>query len=558
MGLSGGLFSLNLDADNPISHCILPNKPIGSTTGPVLPHSLVADGDDIVFTDTALRQVWRHKSDGKLALVCGSGLNRIANGAAGDAAFAEPTGICVEGRSLHVADAGGSIRLIVTDTKPLCKLLEHLHTTLVTFGVHLTGQPSRAGTISDGIACLTSFYADLVRWNRAVNDQRESRPDANIQGPDGGVPSKIVESIYMLLCALRDLENLFHRIAPNIISKFRLQSCLTNAIESFFSIMRADNPTPTLLEYCNRRMLAVLEIIRKLTKSPFHVFTSLTSHYTRPDQLSVRFSDIKLTPKQTTTRLSHSERRILQDFANQGKSVRQLTVRQQSTKYKSGTLPLLAYNTTASAGPSHNFSVARVQQQQVHALNENFTAGSWLAVYAAYLPEFQGPDMAAFAIGRCETDCNNAHPQISVALFRSLPQQPLLFSLVASCVLPKAAIFDVLSADSVAVCEDDDEFVELTADQRDELLNALSPEDNSTHATDKRSLAEHVDAAASNSAPHVSRRKRSNHRKPRKKVVKTRIQQSKGSETQTNANAAAESMHVDVDLKVESQFACAN
>lgn len=531
---TGGIFEIQLHPDKPSPVSLIRNAPRGSTSAPVEPHSLVYDGNAILFTDMARRQVLRLATDGNVSVVCGSGKSGFANGAATDAAFNEPTGICREGLTLYVADAGGSIRVIVTDTRPLCVYLEHMHSALTIFGVHLPNLSPQRQSLPDAIECLSSLLTDLKRWNRAINVMRGAREDARVQGPEGAVPTKTVLTVEMLLDVLKQILRLLERVNPSLAGKIRLEACLSLAVENYFAIMRSWNPTPTVLEYMYRQVVVAKEMIRRLTQNDFYVFTSTHSHYSPVDRhdVSVRFSDMTFPGKLKGIRLSRAERRELKQFADQGRGLRQVTIRQMSTKFKAGAVPHLAYAETPMPGSLHDFlgpSVASVENHQIHALNDSLVTGQWLGVFSSGVSGLHVTD-GVFVLGRCSVDSNDVRAELRLSVFVALPQTPSVFSLWDEVIVRKSAVFAAISQDNVSRSSDEEEEWELDNDARDELLKILSnnSELDDMH-DDERSLEEKVAAASTNSSTSRSRRANStlSKSKPKRRKRPTKRKQSK-------------------------------
>ena len=490
------------------------------------------------MTDTVRRQVLRVSSDSKVTVVCGSGNVGLCNGAGEEASFNEPTGICREGSTLYVADAGGSVRLIVTNTAPMCAFLKHMHDLLAVFGVHLPNKLADRHTLSDAIACLSSALTAFTGWNQAINQRRGTSAGARVQGPQGGVPSQTVRSIEMLLETVRSVHSIITRINPSLLDKFRLSSFLTLCVENFFAVMRSRNLTPTFLEFMQSQMVATKEIIRRLTRSEFHIFTSPHSHYSTVDRHdgSVTMAQFQFPRKVRQCKLTKGERLALQQFADQARGLRQLTVRQQTTKFRSGSLPKLAYSAPAVAGPVHDFSgpgTAPISIDDQHPFNESFTSGQWLALAAASVA---GADMekGLFLLARCLASADDASSWLVACVFVSQPHHPCVFSVWEEASISKSAVFSILSADCFTSVDDENCEVELDSDMRDELISHFSRDGDDAEpldSDDNRELEEKVIAAASSSASRKAKSRSGNgSRRKRKRRVRTSAVKSKQSD----------------------------
>jgi hypothetical protein len=542
---NGGIFSMDLQNSSPSPIAIVRNGSINSSSV-VRPHSIACDGQTLYVSDLARRQLLQF-ADGKVSVLCGSGNSGIVNGSAEDAAFHEPTGVCVDGSTLYVADAGGSIRLIVTDTAPLRTYLQHLHSLLVTFGVHLPSVPAEKHTLADAISCLSTVVSDFKTWNKAVNLMRGAPEHARVQGPQGALPTQIIHSVELLLKSIKSVQGIFLRVNPALVDKVRLEAFLTLAVEQFFSIMRSWNQTPNFQEFMHRQIVVAKEMIRRSTVSDFHVFTSPTSHYSPLDTqtVTVRFSDIQFPAKakQHGPKLSASEKHALQQFAEQGRGLRQLTIRQQTTKSKAGALPPLAYAQRPTPGSLHEFSKSAIEtviSKQVHPFNDSLLKGQWLGLLASALPEID-PAHGVLLLGTCLFDANNTQTDLHLALYAAQPQTPCVFAWLSESVVPKSAVFALIEQQSVRLISVEDQDWELDSDIRDELLNFISP-DESTDTADSDDA--NVASAASGSSRRRRKRKTKS-RKPRsrsKRLSRAELKQDSKDEQQGNTREPSQQL----------------
>lgn len=546
MGLHGGIFQMDMKTLRPV--CLVSNNAIGATSGPVQPYSIARIGSDVLFSDVALLQILRLSPSGKVDVVCGSGRKAIINGVAGDSAFAQPTGICCEGSTVYVADAAGrSIRLIVTQPAALTSYLKHLHKLPTMFGAHLEGKQAQQHSLAEATAYLGELLDDLRSWNSFINISRGKSKDARVQGPDGGVPSQIVRSVDMLLGTLNQAIQLLTAIHVDLVRSVRLSSLLTINVEFLFSLLRSRNATPDIIECCQMFMGAVLDLVRRMTRSHFHVFTGGDSHYVPPDSpaVSLLIDNLELCPKTSHAKPSPDILSVLNGFAAQGKSQRQKTVRQETTKSKPGTLPLAAHRADPVPGQQHDFSaVDLLLEEPIHALNEHFVANQWLALRPECVPQMTSP-CGDFLIGRCVDDHTTNGSQFNVRLFASLPPVPTRFRLVsdAEYVLRKSAAFHVVAAESISPHADDEDVWELDGDGYHVLIDAL----HSDHS-DGSSLEEEDRSASADDDKHVQASgKRRRARKAKSKSIDSEADSKVASEGEDESKA--EAARVDDELK---------
>ena len=136
-------------------------------------------------------------------------------------------------------------------------------------------------------------------------------------------------------------------INPEYHSIIKLAAMLTLVVESFFSKMRVRNDMPTVLEFAYLFSPAIHETLKQLTDTGFVYYTSSSSHYEFPEMMALSFGELLSIPFPTSIEMAKKEdKTILRDWRdNLGKSVRQLTVQNQSTKDNVCTLPIFAYAT---------------------------------------------------------------------------------------------------------------------------------------------------------------------------------------------------------------------
>ena len=92
------------------------------------------------------------------------------------------------------------------------------------------------------------------------------------------------------------------------------------------------------------------EGLKRTTRWGAHYFTNKKSYYPVPSN-SISFWDIPFLPPLPTVQMDDEDQERMREWArNNGKSVRQRTVRQETTKYKAGTLPLNMYERKQQIG----------------------------------------------------------------------------------------------------------------------------------------------------------------------------------------------------------------
>ena len=107
----------------------------------------------------------------------------------------------------------------------------------------------------------------------------------------------------------------------------------------FFSKMRSRDDMPTVLEFVHLFAPMIRESLKLLTNTGF-------LYYTSPSTMQLAFHTLPSVRCPSTVQMTKEDQQLMRDRRNTyGKPVRQLTVRNQSTKDNVGTLPIFAYTT---------------------------------------------------------------------------------------------------------------------------------------------------------------------------------------------------------------------
>ena len=372
---------------------------------------VLTDGN-IVFTDRGSRLV-RSLSPrtSRIQVVAGSGANSSRDGSSLAASFCQPTALCIEGKTMFVADtAVGAIKM-VSPTNSLCKFLELLDSLCRMFGVHLRGVQAESPTIEDAISSLSELSSVVDSWVTEVQEKMGRK--ATTQGPQGTISSKSKRSVEILrgsLCSLRDF---LKEVNPGFNCFLKMVATLTLVVENLFSQMRSRNDMPTALEFAYLFVPTIRESLKQLTDTGFVYYTSAHSYYEVPDKMKLLFHDLPSVSVPPSVEMTKEDQKVMRDWRdNFGKPVRQLTVRNQSTKDNVGTLPLFAYSTPDPAPSPLDFSVteeppsdtARNAQAQREScdLTIQFEANCVVIVKRNHIPVVnkEGP----FFVGTVEVD----------------------------------------------------------------------------------------------------------------------------------------------------------
>ena len=399
----------------------------------------VSTDGNIVFTDRGSRQVRSLSPEtSQIQVVAGSGANSSRDGSSLAASFCQPTALCIEGKTMFVADTAVGAIKVVTPTNSLCKFLELLDSLCRMFGIHLRGVQAESHSIEEAISSLSELSSVVDLWVDEVQEKMGRK--AATQGPQGTISSKSKRSVEILsesLCSLRDF---LKDVNPGFNSFLKLVATLTLVVENFFSQMRSRNDMPTALEFAYLFAPTIRESLKQLTDTGFVYYTSPHSYYEQPDEMKLPFRDLPSLSVPSSVEMEKDDQSLMRDWRDSfGKPVRQLTVRNQSTKDNVGTLPLFAYTTpdqpprplefsTTDDLPARETEVTEIEHEAVRGAIL-FQANSVVVVKRDHIRGY--PNKGPFFVGNVVADVTDKEEDFffDIELFVSSFEDCLLFTL---------------------------------------------------------------------------------------------------------------------------------
>ena len=312
----------------------------------------------VVFTDRGSRIVRTLSQEGshtEIRVLAGSGADASKDGSHLAASFCQPTSLCVEGKTVFVTDTAIGAVKMVTPTASLCTFLEIIHVLCKMFAIHLRGVPGEDHKIEETVASLNEMSSAFELWVNEVQEKMGRK--LTVQGPQGTISAKSRRSLEIMTESLSMLGQCLTEINPDFHSVIKLAATLTLVVENFFSKMRSRNDMPTALEFAHLFGPTIRETLKQLTDTDYVYYTAPSSHYEAPEMMKLSFRELPSVPFPISIEMGKEDQKILRDWRdNFGKPVRQLTVRNQSTKDNVGTLPIFAYTTPDPPPQPLNFS----------------------------------------------------------------------------------------------------------------------------------------------------------------------------------------------------------
>lgn len=332
-GTVGGVFAVNINADVPPIQLLKNGTEACSNAADV-----TTSRNKLYFTDVGSRKVKEYCLTSKeSAFTVGTDENTSRDGSENTAAFLQPIGLCSEEDTLYVCDTAVGCVKMISPVTSLVSYLEAMYKMYDSFGIHTETKPQYFEIVEN----LEKVIAFLKKGEDDAR-KRHSKEGA-VQGPDGVVASKTVESIQLLLQGIKDVYREVLDISSAYQDKINFKSLLTLVCERLFSSMRARYEMPLMLQFAHLLGHVVTETLKSITDCGFNLFTARSSYYPIPDGC-IPFGHIPHIPIPPSVTCSKDDLQALYSFQQlYGQSVRQQSVRSLTTKDKPGTLPISAY-----------------------------------------------------------------------------------------------------------------------------------------------------------------------------------------------------------------------
>jgi hypothetical protein len=133
-------------------------------------------------------------------------------------------------------------------------------------------------------------------------------------------------------------------INPDYLLNLNMHSCLTIAVENLHAVAHFKDETMTMLQYARNLGNTVLEGLKRVVSWSAYYYTQSKSYYPVPAHRMNISAIGQLTYLRADNNLTNEQKVQMLEWVNEyGSCVRQRSVRQETTKYKAGTLPLNMY-----------------------------------------------------------------------------------------------------------------------------------------------------------------------------------------------------------------------
>ena len=241
--------------------------------------------------------------------------------------------MAAEGKTLFLLDTATASLSMYSSTQPLVAYLRHLGVLYDAFNIHTDEKCSIADAIPKVEQCSRYFKGKVA----AVREIYQLKCK-NLQGPHGVCSSVFLDCLDLALSCLRSLVE--HFPVCKDLSSLPISS---TANENFFALVREQNMTPDTLEFAMLFPNIVAELLKKCTVLPFAYYTGNKQYYEKVGG-HIRWTELPQIEKTAEKKITCEEKELMDDWRKSFvQSVRQITIRQQNTKSKCGTLPLYVY-----------------------------------------------------------------------------------------------------------------------------------------------------------------------------------------------------------------------
>ena len=306
-----------------------------------------------------------------VSILAGTGKEGTGKGNAKFASFMQPSGLCSELEcNLILCDSQLGEVSIITGLEGTGEFLSSIGKMYRSFGIHKK-HTSLVPLPADKYEANLKSVADYIK--SSVDEVKEVSGKNTTNGPDGTVSSKTASSVQMVSDGVHKLNNNIQLVNGDL--SIDLECCMTGQVESLHSTHHHKHEAGAhVIDYARGFGNTAKEGVKRTTLWAAHYFTNKKSYYPVPSN-SIRFWDIPFLPPLPAVHSLHmndEDQEYMREWArNNGKSVRQRTVRQETTKYKAGTLPLNMYESKQPVGGKIQFETPPANELNANHVDNN-------------------------------------------------------------------------------------------------------------------------------------------------------------------------------------------
>ena len=256
-----------------------------------------------------------------------------------NATHCQPTSCCTEMNTIFLCDSAvGKVKMI-TCPIGLLQYSEKLGAFLKVFGVHKRDEPRNNVHNCSAVEAIITLEDVCTFFKRCEREVREFiiTAERSLQGPDGVCSVQTMRDLDLTLKTVRNIVALIKRVFPDYLDSLELSSLTTLVVENLFAEMREGNDMPLAIQFAYRLSSTVREHLKRNTKCSFNYYTSSSSYYSTHKGF-LPFSKLPTMPKPERNQVTKEQLTEMRKWRVEfGQSVRQVTVRNKSTKDNPGT-----------------------------------------------------------------------------------------------------------------------------------------------------------------------------------------------------------------------------
>ncbi len=302
------------------------------------PCILAKFGSDLLYTNQKSCSVWRLQSTGDVEVFAGKeegSLDRPVT----TCPFRQPMGITTEFDSVvYVCDAQTNSIKLLSKMSNCAKFLRAIGALYEAFSIHAKAALYETKTINEAIDLVRHCKTTLEVYENEICV--ESNITGALNGPQGTVSAKTVDSIQLMEWGLQRLANILAKYDYQCLN---LLSCMTLDIENCHATVHAKKVNMSRLEYARSFDATMKESVKRAAHWAAYYHTSRRSWYPKPDT-TVSLQNVPFMTPLPVVSLNTNDCELLRNWASAyGAAVRQRKVRQEITMAKHGILPEFVY-----------------------------------------------------------------------------------------------------------------------------------------------------------------------------------------------------------------------
>lgn len=300
------------------------------------------DEDHLVFCDRGSHQIKKISiSQRHVEVIAGNSRRGYTDGTGTSCMLNMPSGICVEGETIFIAEPGcDKVRMIV-GTEGIVECLGLIANVFGAYAIHKKHAPKPNITFQESLSKLNNAVETLEC--HVTGAQQLQKITRQTNGPEGTISSKTRSSIHRMSSEMQIIQS---RLTDFKLPTPELSTFLSNRVENLHAVSHFKHQTFSTLTYCQDFGKIAKECQKREGNTGFTHYTHRNqSHYSIPEAGSSLLSFcIPKTPSTKESEISETRRQILRDWVEDLRPVAQTTVRMQTMKDKCGALPPAFYD----------------------------------------------------------------------------------------------------------------------------------------------------------------------------------------------------------------------